>query len=102
MSNDFDALCERKGIVHEVVSPYTPQQNGNVERKNKTIMNMVRSMLKGKHLSNELWGEVMSTTTYILNRCPTKRLEGITLEKCWSGVKPKPLEGVWVYMCLIN
>ena len=30
----------------------------------------------------------MSTTTYILNRCPTKELDGITLEECWFSVKP--------------
>ena len=30
----------------------------------------------------------MSTTTYILNRCPTKKLEEINPEECWSGVKP--------------
>ena len=30
----------------------------------------------------------MSTATYILNRCPKKKLEGITPEECWSGVKP--------------
>ena len=49
---------------------------------------MVRSMLKDKHLSKELWGEAMSTTTYTLNIYPTKQLEGITPEECWSGVKP--------------
>lgn len=49
---------------------------------------MVRSMLKEKHLTNALWGEVVSTATYILNRCPTKRLKCITPEQCWSGVKP--------------
>ena len=49
---------------------------------------MVRSMLKGKHLPKELWGEAVSTTTYILNRCPTKKLEGTTPEEYWSGVKP--------------
>jgi hypothetical protein len=52
-------------------------------------MNMVRSILKGKHLPKELWGETVSTATYILNRCPTKKLEGITLEECWFGVNPR-------------
>ncbi|GAU30981.1 hypothetical protein TSUD_104950 [Trifolium subterraneum] len=88
VSNEFDALCEKEGIVHEVTPPHTPQQNGTAERKNRTIMNMVRSMLNGKHLPKELWGEVVSTATYILNRCPTKKLEGITPEECWSGIKP--------------
>ena len=51
-------------------------------------MNMMRIMLKGKHLPKEFWGEVVSTATYILKRCPTKKLEGITPKECWSGVKP--------------
>ena len=34
VSKDFDRLCEKEGIVHEVVPPYTPQQNGIAERKN--------------------------------------------------------------------
>ena len=69
VSKDFDMLCEKEGILHEVVPPYTPQQNGIAERKNRTIMNMVRSMLKGKNLPKEFWGEAVSTATYILNRC---------------------------------
>jgi hypothetical protein len=44
-------------------------------------MNMVRSMLNGKHLPKELWGEAVSTAAYNLNRCPTKRLDGITPEE---------------------
>jgi hypothetical protein len=45
-------------------------------------------MLKGKHLPKELWGEAVATATYILNLCPTKRLNGITPEECWSKNKP--------------
>ena len=77
MSKDFDRLCEKEVIMHEAVSPYTPQQNGIVERKNRTIMNMVRSVLKGKNLPKEFWGEAVSTATYILNKCPTNNLEVI-------------------------
>src|SRR4051812_42084549 len=76
----FGKYCDDEGIVREVVPPYTPQQNGAAERKNRTIMNMVRSMLCGKKLPKELWGEAVSTATYLLNRCPTKKLEKITPE----------------------
>ena len=34
VSKDFDKLCEKEGIMHEVVAPYTPQQNGTAKRKN--------------------------------------------------------------------
>ena len=38
-------------------TPYTPQQNGVVETKNRTIVGLIRSMLKDKSLPIELWGE---------------------------------------------
>lgn len=50
-------------------------------------MNMVRNMLKGKNLLKELHGEAVFTTTYLLNRCPTKKLEKVTLEEAWSKFK---------------
>lgn len=43
-------------------------------------MSMVRSMLKGKKLPKELRGETMSTIAYLLNMCPTKKFEKITLD----------------------
>nr|KYP68042.1 Retrovirus-related Pol polyprotein from transposon TNT 1-94 [Cajanus cajan] len=88
MSREFQKFCDQEGIEHEVIPPYTPQHNGTAERKNRTIMNMVRSMLKSKELPKYLWGEAVSTTTYILNRSPSKRLEGVTPEEAWSGNKP--------------
>ncbi|MCI20774.1 retrovirus-related pol polyprotein from transposon tnt 1-94 [Trifolium medium] len=88
LSSEFTEFCEARGIVHEVIPPYTPQQNSSVKRRNRTIMNMVRCMLKGKHLPKELWGEAVNTACYVLNRCPTKRLNDVTPEECWSGNKP--------------
>lgn len=88
VSAEFKSLCEEEGIIHEVTPPYTPQHNGTAERKNRSIMNMVRSMLKCKNLPKYLWGEAASTAVYLLNRCPTKRLKGITSEEAWSGSKP--------------
>lgn len=73
--------------MHEVTSPYTPQNNCIVERKNKTIMNMVRSILKSKKVPNYLWEEALSTATYILNIHPTKRLSEKTLEEAWARTK---------------
>lgn len=87
-SGEFMSYCNDEGIIREVVPPYTPQQNGIAERKNRTIMNMVRTMLKGKNLPKELWGEAVSTAAYLLNRCLTKKLENITPEEVWSGFKP--------------
>ncbi|KAL4192643.1 hypothetical protein AMTRI_Chr06g173100 [Amborella trichopoda] len=52
--------------------PYTPEQNGVTERRNKTLVEMVRSMMGHVNLSLEFWGEEVLTTCYILNRTPTK------------------------------
>ncbi|XP_073221583.1 uncharacterized protein [Cicer arietinum] len=80
-SREFGKYCDDEGIVCEVVPPYTPQQNGVAERKNRTIMNIVRNMLKWKNLPKELWGEAVATAAYVLNRCPTKKLEKVTPEE---------------------
>jgi hypothetical protein len=55
-----------------------------VERKNKTIVDMARIMLKAKSLGNEFWDEVVHTSVYILNRCPTKAVLNLTPEEAWS------------------
>ncbi|PNX69219.1 equilibrative nucleoside transporter 3-like protein, partial [Trifolium pratense] len=87
-SNEFRSFCESNGIKHEVTAPYTPQHNDIAERKNRIIVNMVRSMIKEKGLPTYLWGEATATAAYLLNRCPTKRLENVTPEEAWSGIKP--------------
>ncbi|KAL4196735.1 hypothetical protein AMTRI_Chr04g247710 [Amborella trichopoda] len=52
--------------------PYTPQQNGVAERQNRTLMDMVRSVMGLAKLSLDFWGEVVLTANYIFNRTPTK------------------------------
>ena len=51
----------KHGIKKELTAGYTPQQNGVVERKNRTIVEMARSMMKEKGLPSEFWGEAMAT-----------------------------------------
>jgi transposase InsO family protein len=40
-----EEYLEEEGIKHEFFAPYTPQQNGVVERKNRTLIDMARTML---------------------------------------------------------
>nr|GEW14363.1 hypothetical protein [Tanacetum cinerariifolium] len=61
-SLEFDAYCEMHGIKRELTPPYTPEHNGVVERKNRTIMRMARSMLKGKNMPSYLWAEAVATS----------------------------------------
>lgn len=87
-SNLFDSFWTSQGIIHEVTTPYTPQHNGLSERRNISIHNMLRNMLKRENLSPELYGEVESTTAYILNKCPTKSLKEKVLDETWPWRKP--------------
>ena len=41
---EFNLLCEEKGIQRELTTPYTPKQNGIMERKNRTVVEMAKSM----------------------------------------------------------
>ncbi|GJX19044.1 zinc finger, CCHC-type containing protein [Tanacetum coccineum] len=75
------------GIIHETTAPYTPQQNGISERKNRVLKEMVNSMLSYSGLSQGFWGEAMLTACYFLNRVPNKR-NRITPYELWTKKKP--------------
>ncbi|KAL4380017.1 hypothetical protein GQ457_02G014900 [Hibiscus cannabinus] len=57
--NLFEDFCKEHGIIHQLTVRYTPQQNGVAERKNRTILDMARSMVKGKHLPRNFWAEAV-------------------------------------------
>ncbi|GJY68640.1 retrovirus-related pol polyprotein from transposon TNT 1-94, partial [Tanacetum coccineum] len=88
VSTPFTKFCEEEGIKRFLTAPYSPQQNGIAERKNRTIMNMVRSMLKSKNMPKEFWAEAVQCAVYIQNRCPHVKLVDKTPQESWSGVKP--------------
>ena len=87
-SDEFKSLCDKSGIKKQLTAPYTPQQNGVVEKKNRTIMGLLRSMLKDKNLPLEIWGEAVSTCVYVLNGSSTKGVKGQTPYEKWNGRKP--------------
>jgi transposase InsO family protein len=57
-----------EGIKHEFSSPYTPQQNSVVERNNRTLMDMARTMLEKYKTSDHFWAEAINTACYSINR----------------------------------
>jgi hypothetical protein len=87
-SKDFHNYCDMNGIKRQLTTAYTPQQNGVAERKNRTVVEMARSMLQTKGLSNSFWGDVVGTSVYILNRCPTSALDMMTPYEAWYEKKP--------------
>ncbi|XP_075099082.1 uncharacterized protein LOC142175970 [Nicotiana tabacum] len=65
----------------------TPEQNGVAERRNHTLIEMVRSMMSRTRLPEYLWGEALKTVSYILNRVPTKSVLKTPFE-LWTTRKP--------------
>ncbi|KAL8100917.1 hypothetical protein AgCh_032970 [Apium graveolens] len=66
-SNEFKTFYEDAGIERHFTAPYTPQQNGVVERRNRTVIKMTRCFLKEMGLPANLWGEAVRHSVYVLN-----------------------------------
>ncbi|KAJ9552598.1 hypothetical protein OSB04_016643 [Centaurea solstitialis] len=75
LSDEFDNHLMECGIVSQLTPPYTPQMNGVSERRNRTLLDMVRSMMCHSTLPMSLWGHALKTAAHILNRAPTKSVE---------------------------
>lgn len=68
INNDFQEFLAQKGIRSGTSSVYKPQQNGRIERENRTVQESVRSMLNASNVSKNLWAEEVNTAVYALNR----------------------------------
>lgn len=84
----FQKFLKQQGIQQQFTPAYTPQLNRIAERKNRIILNMVRSMLKDKSMLKSFWAEAIQYAFYLLNRCPTKSLNIVTPYDAWSTHKP--------------
>src|SRR5438128_494813 len=73
-NSHIDDYCDEDGIKHELSSTYTPQQNDVVERKNKTLITLARSMLDEYGTSKRFWAEAINTACYASNRLYLHRL----------------------------
>jgi transposase InsO family protein len=73
---EFQKFLEAHGIRQELT--YMPEQNGALERENRTIMEAVRSMLHESQVHNRFWGEATNTIVYLLNQTGSKTMGAIT------------------------
>jgi transposase InsO family protein len=84
----IEEYLEEEGIKHEFSAPYTPQQNGIVERKNRSLIDMARMMLGEYKTSERFWSEAMNTACHAINRFYLHRLPKKTSYKLLTGNKP--------------
>jgi transposase InsO family protein len=66
-NSQMEGFLKEEGIKHEFSSPYTPQQNGVVERNNRTLLDMVRTMLDEYKTLDRFWAEAINTDCYCIN-----------------------------------
>jgi transposase InsO family protein len=67
-NSQIEGFLEEEGIKHEFSSSYTPQQNGIVDRKNRTLLDMARTMLDEYKTPDRFWAEAINTASYSINR----------------------------------
>ncbi|KAM7531655.1 hypothetical protein LguiB_035065 [Lonicera macranthoides] len=75
MSTELQAYFKLHGIIHQTTCPYTPQQNGVAERKNRHLLEIVRASLIGANAPTSYWGEALSSAVYLVNRIPSAVLD---------------------------
>ncbi|XP_073115021.1 retrovirus-related Pol polyprotein from transposon TNT 1-94 isoform X2 [Elaeis guineensis] len=100
LCNDFDSFCKKNGIRRQLTVRHTSEQNGVAERKNRTVVEMARSMLQGKMLPNVLWAEAVATSVHLLNISPTKAVRNMTLFEAWYQRKPE-MSNLRVFGCIV-
>ena len=87
LSGEFKSYLAQEGIVSQLSAPGTPQQNGVAERRNRTLQDMVRSMLSYSSLPISFWEYAIETAMYLLNLVPSKSVSKTPTE-LWKGRKP--------------
>jgi hypothetical protein len=88
-SKEFVSFCRDVGIKRELTTPYNPQQNSVAERKNKTIMEVVKTMIHDQDLPMCLWAEATMAVVYVQNRLSHSELGFKTPEEMFTEKNPE-------------
>ena len=80
-SEEFEKFCRNEGIVRHKIATSTPQQYGLAKRFNRTILERTGCMLISVGLPKTFWAEVVTTSTFLINRCPSTTLNFKTPEE---------------------
>ena len=95
--NQMNELCKYNGISHQFSTPGTPQQNGVVERKNRTLIEAGRTMLQEAKLPTYFWEEAINIVCFTQN-CTLINRHGVTPYQMLKGKKPS-LKHLHIFGC---
>lgn len=76
----FKELCESKCIKRQLIILYASQQNGVAEKKSRTLLQIVRSMMAQANIPISYWGDALVIANCILNCVPTKSVTSTPYE----------------------
>jgi hypothetical protein len=85
----FKTFCHDLGLEHQFSSPYTPPQNGIVERKNRTLCKMARMILDEHRTPRRFWAEAVNNACYVSNRIYLRVHKKKTCYELMHGRTPK-------------
>ena len=93
------ALCTKLKIAQEFTVPYNPEHNGLSERFNRTLIEMVRCLLKDSGMDKKYWAEAIKTAAFVRNSLPNDANQGKSPMEMTMGQKPD-LESMRVFGCI--
>jgi hypothetical protein len=97
-SHEFDLFWRQEGIARHHTVRHTPQQNGVVERMNRTLLERTRCLLSNSGLDKCYWAEAVNTVCYLVNRSPHSAIGFKTPYELWHG-KPANYIDLCVFGC---
>lgn len=86
VNKNLQDYLRAEGIETQLTAPYSPEQNGVAERKNRSLLEMSRCMLIDAGLDNKYWGEAVATANYLQNRLPTRTTAKTPYELWFSQI----------------
>lgn len=86
-NKQFDSFLVKCGIIHQKTNPHTPEQNGMLERLNRTIVEKARCLLFDADLNKSFWAEAVNTAVYLRNRSIASGIQKTPYE-AWHNKKP--------------
>ncbi|GKA22724.1 retrotransposon protein, putative, ty1-copia subclass [Tanacetum coccineum] len=102
ISQEFKDYLKANVIVQQLIPPYTPQHNGVSERRNRTLLDMVRSMMNLTTLPLSFWDYALESATRILNMVPTKKVDKTPYELWYGKVSNLSYLKVWGCEALVK
>ncbi|PKU68057.1 Retrovirus-related Pol polyprotein from transposon TNT 1-94 [Dendrobium catenatum] len=88
VNSAFQNFTQINGIHHQIACPYTPEQNGTAERKNRHLVETIRTLLHTAGLPSQFWPDALLTAAHLINRMPTPNLQNKSPFQCLHNRLP--------------